>query len=62
MPAGFVFSVKGPRYVTHLKRLKDAEVPLANFFASGLLALGPTLGPILGLLPVYFRLVAGVRV
>jgi uncharacterized protein YecE (DUF72 family) len=47
----FVFAVKGPRYVSHLKRLKEAEVPLANFFASGLLALGPTLGPILWQLP-----------
>ena len=60
VPAGFVFSVKGPRYVTHLKRLKDAEVPLANFFASGLLALGPTLGPILWQLPENFRFGAGV--
>jgi uncharacterized protein YecE (DUF72 family) len=47
----FVFAVKGPRYVSHLKRLKEAEVPLANFFASGLLALGPALGPILWQLP-----------
>lgn len=38
-PDGFVFSVKGPRFVTHLKKLADVEVPLANFFASGLLAL-----------------------
>src|SRR2546421_5017739 len=36
-PAGFLFAVKGPRFITHLKRLKDVEIPLANFFASGVL-------------------------
>src|ERR1700755_2104215 len=38
-PVDFVFSVKGGRYITHLRRLRDIEKPLANFFASGLLAL-----------------------
>jgi uncharacterized protein YecE (DUF72 family) len=56
----FVFSVKGPRYISHLKRLRDADIPLANFFASGLLALGPTLGPILWQLPESFRFDAAV--
>jgi uncharacterized protein YecE (DUF72 family) len=50
-PEDFVFSVKGGRYITHLKRLVDVETPLANFFASGLLALGPKLGPVLWQLP-----------
>jgi len=50
-PDGFFFAVKGGRYITHLKRLRDPEVPLANFFASGVLALGPKLGPILWQLP-----------
>lgn len=50
-PDGFVFSVKGPRYVTHLKRLVDVESALANFFASGVLGLGPKLGPFLWQLP-----------
>jgi uncharacterized protein YecE (DUF72 family) len=50
-PDGFVFSVKGGRFVTHLKRLNDVEIPLANFFASGVLALGEKLGPILWQLP-----------
>lgn len=50
-PDGFVFSVKGPRFVTHLKKLADVEVPLANFFASGVLALGDKLGPVLWQLP-----------
>ena len=50
-PDHFVFAVKGGRYITHLKRLVGAEEALANFFASGLLALGPKLGPILWQLP-----------
>jgi uncharacterized protein YecE (DUF72 family) len=50
-PDGFVFAVKGGRFITHLKKLKDIEVPLANFFASGVLALGPKLGPLLWQLP-----------
>lgn len=50
-PAGFRFTVKGHQLVTHLKKLKDVEVPLANFFASGILALGERLGPICWQLP-----------
>ena len=50
-PDGFVFTVKGPRFVTHLLRLRNAEVALANFFASGVLALGTKLGPLLWQLP-----------
>jgi uncharacterized protein YecE (DUF72 family) len=60
VPEGFVFAVKGPRYISHLKRLKDGEVPLANFFASGVLGLGPTLGPVLWQLPESFRFDAAV--
>lgn len=50
-PDGFVFSVKGPQLVTHIKRLKQVEEPLANFFASGPLALGKKLGPFVWQLP-----------
>ena len=50
-PHGFVFSVKGPRFITHMKKLAGVEVPVANFFASGVLALGDRLGPILWQLP-----------
>ena len=50
-PDGFLFSVKGGRFITHLKKLRDVETPLANFFASGVLALGPKLGPVLWQLP-----------
>jgi uncharacterized protein YecE (DUF72 family) len=50
-PPGFVFAVKGGRFITHMKKLRDARTPLANFFASGVLALGPKLGPVLWQLP-----------
>jgi uncharacterized protein YecE (DUF72 family) len=50
-PDGFVFAVKAPRFITHLKRLKDVVAPVANFFASGLLRLNEKLGPILWQLP-----------
>jgi uncharacterized protein YecE (DUF72 family) len=54
-PDGFVFAVKAPRFITHIRRLREAETPLANFIASGLLRLGPKLGPILWQFPPYFR-------
>lgn len=50
-PDGFVFAVKGSRYITHMLRLREAERALANFFASGLLRLGKKLGPLLWQLP-----------
>lgn len=50
-PEDFVFAVKGPRFITHMLRLRRARVPLANFFASGVLALGQRLGPVLWQLP-----------
>lgn len=45
-PAGFVFAVKGSRYLTHMKKLKDPEEPLSRLMerASGL---QEKLGPIL---------------
>ena len=50
-PDDFVFAVKGGRFITHLKKLAGVETALANFFASGVLALGPKLGPVLWQLP-----------
>jgi uncharacterized protein YecE (DUF72 family) len=50
-PDDFVFAVKGARFITHMKKLAGVEAPLANFFASGVLALGDKLGPILWQLP-----------
>jgi uncharacterized protein YecE (DUF72 family) len=54
-PPGFVFAVKGSRYITHMLKLKNVETPLANFLASGVLALGEKLGPILWQFPPHFR-------
>ena len=50
-PDDCVFAVKGGRYITHMKQLSGVEAPLANFFASGVLALGRKLGPVLWQLP-----------
>jgi len=50
-PEHFVFTVKAPRFITHTKRLRDVATPVANFLASGLLCLGPKLGPILWQFP-----------
>ncbi|HXU98158.1 MAG TPA: DUF72 domain-containing protein [Jiangellaceae bacterium] len=50
-PDDFVFSVKGGRFITHMKKLADVETPLANFFGSGVLALEHKLGPLLWQLP-----------
>lgn len=50
-PDGFQFSVKGPQLVTHIKRLKNCAEALANFFASGPLAMGDRLGPFVWQLP-----------
>jgi uncharacterized protein YecE (DUF72 family) len=54
-PSGFLFSVKGARFITHMKKLRDVHVPLANFFASGVLHLREKLGPILWQFPPNFR-------
>lgn len=54
-PDDFVFSVKGNRYITHIRRLKDVTPLLANFFGSGVLHLRRKLGPILWQLPPSFR-------
>ena len=50
-PDDFTFAVKGARFITHMKKLAGVETPLANFFASGVLALREKLGPILWQLP-----------
>ncbi|PZQ12864.1 MAG: DUF72 domain-containing protein [Rhodanobacter denitrificans] len=54
-PARFVFSVKAPRYITHILRLRDTERALANFLASGVLRLRAKLGPLLWQLPPSLR-------
>ncbi|MBA2464739.1 MAG: DUF72 domain-containing protein [Nocardioidaceae bacterium] len=50
-PDDFVFAVKGGRFITHMKKLAGVEIALANFFASGVLALGEKTGPFLWQLP-----------
>jgi uncharacterized protein YecE (DUF72 family) len=50
-PPGFVFGVKGGRYLTHMLRMKGIDQAMANFFASGVLLLGDKLGPLLWQLP-----------
>ena len=54
-PDDFLFAVNGPRYITHMLRLRNVDVPLANFLASGLLRLGAKLGPILWQFPPNFQ-------
>ena len=54
-PPGFVFAIKGSRYITHMLKLRNIEVALANFFASGLFELGDKLGPILWQFPPMLR-------
>jgi uncharacterized protein YecE (DUF72 family) len=54
-PPDFVFAVKGSRYITHMRRLRDVRTPLANFFASGILKLEGRLGPFLWQFPPNFQ-------
>ena len=50
-PPGFVFAVKGNRFLTHMLKLKDIEGPLANVLASGVFELRDKLGPFLWQFP-----------
>src|SRR5207244_1529086 len=49
-PAGFRFAIKASRFLTHNKKLKDPEQPLANLLGRAR-ELGPHLGPVLYQLP-----------
>lgn len=51
----FVFAIKGSRFITHLRKLVDPTVALANFYASGVLALAGRTGPFLWQLPATSR-------
>jgi uncharacterized protein YecE (DUF72 family) len=53
-PPGFLFAVKGSRFLTHMKKLKDTELGLERFFSRAEL-LGAKLGPILFQLPPRFE-------
>jgi uncharacterized protein YecE (DUF72 family) len=50
VPASFVFTVKGSRYITHMKKLKDPSQTVARLLEA-VTALGTQLGPILFQLP-----------
>lgn len=52
-PEGFVFAVKGSRYLTHIRRLQDTGPGLRKYF-SRLKPLGDRTGPILWQLPPNF--------
>lgn len=51
VPDGVVLAVKGSRFITHQKKLRETGTAVANFLASGVLELGSRLGPILWQLP-----------
>jgi len=50
-PAGFIFSLKAPRYITEGKRLADTGKGISGFVHGGLAEMGDRLGPILWQLP-----------
>lgn len=45
-PDDFVFALKAPRFATNRRVLAEAGASIDRFFASGVLELGPKLGPI----------------
>lgn len=53
-PPGFVFACKASRYITHMKKLKDAPESTERFFAA-VNILAPKLGPVLFQLPPAWR-------
>jgi uncharacterized protein YecE (DUF72 family) len=53
-PGDFLMAVKANRYITHIRRLRDAAEPVERFMAHARL-LGPKLGPVLVQLPPNLR-------
>jgi uncharacterized protein YecE (DUF72 family) len=51
---GFIFAIKGGRFITHNLKLRNCERALGNFYASGILALGAKTGPFLWQLPATY--------
>jgi uncharacterized protein YecE (DUF72 family) len=49
-PRDFIFTAKASRYLTHMKKLKDPDEPLATFF-DAVRVLGNKLGPVIFQLP-----------
>ena len=54
VPAAFTFAVKGSRYLTHMKRLLDADEGLRRFYQP-VSRFGPKLGPVLWQLPTHVK-------
>ena len=52
-PPGFTYAVKAPRFITHMKKLKDCAEPVEEFLRRAR-RLGPTVGPILYQLPPHW--------
>jgi uncharacterized protein YecE (DUF72 family) len=57
-PPSFRFAVKASRYLTHMKKLKDARRPLSEF-CRRISVLGDRLGPVLFQLPPRWRVNVG---
>lgn len=55
VPGGFAFSVKASRFITHVKKLKEPDVPIRLLLGRAR-TLGPALGPVLFQLPGRFHL------
>ncbi len=58
VPPGFIFAVKGSRYITHMKKLQDPEKTL-TLLMERVPLLGDRLGPILFQLPPHWGFDAG---
>src|SRR5262249_13768282 len=58
VPSGFVFALKAPQSITHIKRLKDAGDATAHFLRQAQV-LGAQLGTVLFQLPPNFKKDAG---
>jgi len=53
-PPGFVFTLKAPQRITHIRRLRDVDEPL-RVFCDAARALGDKLGPLFFQLPPNFK-------
>lgn len=58
-PDDFLFAIKGSRFITHNLKLYGVEAALANFYGSGILALGKKAGPFLWQFPATYGFDAG---
>jgi uncharacterized protein YecE (DUF72 family) len=54
VPTGFVFAIKAPQIITHVKRLKNVKEE-TKYFMKTISALGDKLGPVLFQFPGSFR-------